>query len=80
MLKKTLGEEHTDVANIYYSIGLASELNGDIENALDNYIISGEITKDLLGNENELTQEAITNAKRLAKELNKESDLPEWMI
>lgn len=79
MLKKTLGEEHTDVANIYYSIGLASELNGNIEIALDNYIISGEITKDLLGNENELTQEAIANSKRLAKELNKEALLPEWM-
>ena len=79
MLKKTLGVEHTDVANIYYSIGLASELNGDIENALDNYIISVNITKKLLGNEKELTQEAIANAKRLAKELDKESELPEWM-
>lgn len=79
MLKKNLGEGHTDVANIYYSIGLASELNGDIENALDNYIKSSEITKDLLGDENELTQEAIANSKRLAKELDKESELPEWM-
>jgi len=32
------------------------------------------------GTENEVTQHAIANAKRLAQELDKESELPEWMI
>jgi hypothetical protein len=54
------------------------ELNQPNE-ALDNYIISSEIRKEDIGLEEVATQEAIANAKRLAKELGKESELPEWM-
>jgi tetratricopeptide (TPR) repeat protein len=47
--------------------------------ALDYYIQSAAILKEDIGLDDEATQESIANAKRLAKELNKESDLPEWM-
>ncbi len=51
------------------------------EKALDYFIQCAEIRKEDpgVGIENEATQEAIENAKRLAKELNKGSELPEWM-
>ena len=48
--------------------------------ALDYYIQSAEIRKDNIGLDDEATQEAISNAKRLAKELNKENELPKWII
>ena len=47
--------------------------------ALDYYIQSAEIRKEDIGLEENATQEAIANAKRLAKELGKENELPEWM-
>ncbi len=55
-------------------------LNQPIE-ALDYYIQSAEIRKNhpKLGLDNEATQESIVNAKRLSKELNKETELPKWM-
>jgi tetratricopeptide (TPR) repeat protein len=49
------------------------------EKALDYYFQSAEIRKDNFGLEHDATQESIVNAKRLANELIKESDLPEWM-
>ncbi len=51
------------------------------EKALDYFIQCAEIRKEDpgVGIENEATQEAIENAKRLAKELNKENELPKWM-
>ena len=55
-------------------------LNQPIE-ALDYYIQSAEIRKNhpKVGLDDEATQESISNAKRLAKELDKENELPEWM-
>ena len=49
--------------------------------ALNYYIQSAEIRKEdpEVGIDDEVTQEAIANAKRLAKELNKENELPKWM-
>ncbi|MBP6126670.1 tetratricopeptide repeat protein [Flavobacterium sp.] len=56
------------------------ELNQPNE-SLDYYIQSAEIRKDDqdIGIEHEATQEAITNANRLAKELGNEDELPDWM-
>lgn len=54
------------------------ELN-EHEKALEYYIQSAEMRKADVGIENEATQVAITNTKRLAKELNKESELPDWI-
>lgn len=54
------------------------ELNEN-EKGLYYYIQSAEIRKNEFSLDDEATQEAITNAKRLAKELDKKSELPEWM-
>ena len=53
----------------------------DKVNALNYYIQSAEIRKEDpdAGLEHEATKEAISNAKRLAKELDKENELPEWI-
>jgi hypothetical protein len=40
---------------------------------------SAEIRKKSIGLENEATIDAIQNAKRLATELGKENELPDWM-
>ena len=55
------------------------ELNQPKE-ALGYYIQSAEIRKEDIGIDDEATQEAISNAKRLAKELGKEGELPEWIF
>jgi tetratricopeptide (TPR) repeat protein len=62
-----------------YKIAQCYEALYQNENALDYYIQCSEIRKKDIGLEHKATQESITNAKRLAKELNKESELPEWM-
>ena len=60
------------IANCYQA------LNNE-DKALFYFIKSSLIFKNDFGLEDESTQEAIANAKRLAKELNKESELPDWM-
>jgi tetratricopeptide (TPR) repeat protein len=77
---KNIGKNNIDVSSIYFYFGLAYEQKGDKKNAYYNYIVSCEIIKDIYGYEHHDTQEAIANAKRIAKELNKEGDLPEWMF
>lgn len=64
-----------------FQIAQCYEALNDQENALDYYIQSATIRKDdpEVGLEAESKQEAISNAKRLAKELGKERDLPDWM-
>ena len=70
-----------DKGGFPFKIGQCYEALKDYSQAIQYYIQSSEIRKEdpELGIENEATQEAIENAKRLAKELNKESELPEWM-
>ena len=57
------------------------EALSDNVKALDYYIQSATIRKDdpEVGLEAKATQESISNARRLAKELNKEHELPDWM-
>jgi hypothetical protein len=43
------------------------------------YILSAQIRFKKLGAENSLTKTTIENAKRVAKDLGKENELPEWM-
>lgn len=62
-----------------FSIAECYEALNQTNEALVYYIQSAEIRKEDIGIEHEATQEAITNAKRLAKELGKENELPEWM-
>ena len=71
--------EITKESNLSYKIAQCYEaLNQPIE-ALDYYIQSAEIRKEDVSLENDATQESIANAKRLAKELGKENELPEWI-
>jgi tetratricopeptide (TPR) repeat protein len=65
----------------YMNIGIYLEALSENETALEYYLQSAEIRKDDpdLGLESESTQEAIAAAKRLAIELGKETELPEWM-
>jgi len=44
------------------------------------YIESAEIRKNELGINDEATQNAIENCKRLAKEIGKENDLAYWFL
>ena len=55
-------------------------LNNPLE-ALDYYIQSAEIRKEdpEVGLQSESTIESINNAKRLAKQLNKQNELPQWI-
>jgi tetratricopeptide (TPR) repeat protein len=75
------GFEISKKGGFSFKIAECYEALNDKENALDYYIQSAEIRKDdpEVGLEAEATQEAISNAIRLAKELGKEGELPEWM-
>ena len=61
------------IAQCYEAINKPSE-------ALNYYIQSAEIRKEDIAIDDEATQEAIANAKRLAKELGNGIVLPDWMI
>ena len=65
-----------------YKIAQCYEALNEKENALDFYIQSAEIRKEdpNCGLEAESTKESINNAKRLAKQLDIENELPEWII
>ena len=63
-----------------FQIGQCYEALNHPTEALGYYIQSAEINKEDIGLEHKATQEAISNAKHLGKELNKESELPEWII
>jgi tetratricopeptide (TPR) repeat protein len=65
-----------------FRIASCHEQLGNKIEALDYFIQSAEIRKENpeAGLTNEATIESIENAKRIAKELGKESELPEWII
>jgi tetratricopeptide (TPR) repeat protein len=62
-----------------YKIGQCYEALNEGRSALNYYIQSAEIRKDDLGLEVGTTKESIFNALRLAKELDKENELPDWI-
>jgi hypothetical protein len=64
---------------ISFKIGQCYEAINKPSEALVYYIQSAEIRKEDDGIKDSATQDAIVNAKRIAKELNKESELPDWM-
>jgi hypothetical protein len=55
--------------------------NGSLALDLDYFLQSAEIRKadPKCGIDNEQTKISIKNAKRIAKELGKENDLPDWI-
>jgi tetratricopeptide (TPR) repeat protein len=62
-----------------YQIAQCYEAINHKENALDYYIQSAEIRKEDVEINEDAFQDTIMNVKRLAKELGKEEELPEWM-
>jgi hypothetical protein len=66
---------------MYDKIAECHDKSGNGSLALDYFIQSAEIRKadPKCGLDNEQTKILIANAKRIAKELGKENDLPEWM-
>jgi len=76
---KTLGGEHPDVATSYNNIGLIWKNKGEYEKALEHYVLSSQIRFKKLGASNNLTKTSIESAKRIAKELGKANELPDWM-
>ena len=64
-----------------FRIGKCYEALDNKELALDFFIQSAEIRRNdpEVGMEDETTKASIESAKRLAKELGKENELPEWM-
>ena len=76
---KTLGEEHPDVAYSYVNIGKIYESKAEYEKAFEHYVLSSQIRFKKLGASHNLTKKSIESAMRLAKELGKENELPEWM-
>ena len=72
-------EESNININLYFKIAQCYDALNDKENALVYYIQSANLRRERIGMDKESTQEAISNAIRLAKELAKENDLPGWM-
>jgi tetratricopeptide (TPR) repeat protein len=68
-----------DAGGFPYNIGVCYEQLGNKEQALNNYLLSAEIRKKDLGLDHEATKTVISDAVHLAKELNKESELPDWV-
>ena len=66
--------------SIPFEIAQCYEALNEKEKALTYYIQAAEIRKERIGLEDQATQESISNALRIAKELGKEGELPEWMI
>lgn len=63
---------------IFNQIGICYESISDKKNALINFIQSAEERHDCLWEEQESILESVENAKRIAKEIGKEKELPKW--
>ena len=74
-----LGFEISSNDSFLYRIAECFEAIYERKKALVYYIKCAEIRKQKIELENEVTKKVIANAKRLAKELDRESELPEWM-
>ena len=66
---------------MYDKIAECHDTLGNGSLALDYFLQSAEIRKvdPKYGLDNEQTKISIANAKRIAKELGKENDLPDWI-
>jgi len=78
---KIIDKKHKSLAYLYRKIALCHENQNNLLEAFNNFIISAEIRRDDpdFGLKASSTQEAIAAAKRLAFELRKEDELPEWI-
>jgi tetratricopeptide (TPR) repeat protein len=69
----------TTAGGFPFNIAICLESLGRKDESMNYFIESAEIRKQWIGLENEATIDAIQNAKRLAIELGKENELPDWM-
>ena len=81
LLIKIYDKKHPDVVKTYDKIAECYDNLGNGSLALDYFLQSAEIRKSdpKCGLDNEQTKISIKNAKRIAKELGKENDLPDWI-
>ena len=70
---------NVNIGRTYQRLAEVNEITGQHSNSFYYYLKSAEIKNEIFGFDKDTTQEAISNAKRLAKELNKENELPKWM-
>jgi len=61
-----------------FRIAVCQEALGNSLLALENYIASAEIRKEKIGADNPSTMDSVSNAVRLARELNRTAELPAW--
>jgi tetratricopeptide (TPR) repeat protein len=73
------GYEIQKAGGFPFNIAQCYEALNNKEIALYYYFQSAEIRKERIGIEAESTQESISNAIRLTKELSKENELPNWI-
>lgn len=73
-----MGIEHTDVASCYNNIGIILIEIGNMHKAFESFLTSSKIWKNSVGIQNISTQAAIKKTLEIAKEIDKENDLPEW--
>ena len=70
---------NVNIGRTYQRLAEVNEIIGQHSKSFYCYLKSAEIKNEIFGFDKDTTQEAISNAKRLTKELNKENELPKWM-
>jgi hypothetical protein len=77
LLEVLNSERHCGLA---FKLAVCYEQTKDLNNALTYYIESVKINQEHFGSLHHKTQNADRMARKLAQDLKRESDLPEWMI
>ena len=73
------GFKHTRKGGFQNMIASCYEKLNEIPTAFKYHLEAGKIRKEDIGLNDESTQESISNCLRLAKQLNKENELPNWI-
>jgi tetratricopeptide (TPR) repeat protein len=76
---KVHGDQHPSLVATYKNIAQCYESLHNYSEALSYYLQAAEIRKAQLGLDDPKTIEVMEACRRLAKELNREGDLPDWM-
>ena len=77
LLEVLNSERHCGLA---FKLAVCYEQTKDLNNALTYYIESVKINQEHFGRLHHKTKNAVRMARKLAQDLKRESDLPEWMI
>ena len=79
ILFRYLSSEDNEIEKLYNNIAESNELLGQKAEAMKFYVKSAEINKDISGIDNLSTIISIQNCQRLAKNLNRIDELPDWI-